>query len=124
MMKSRMLLVGLLVASAGPLGADARLSMKVSPAVAFAPANLTLRATVVPDSRNRMLHVIAESDEYYRSSEIQLDGERAPRTTLVYFRSVPGGVYQISAMLKGAGGEELAFAQYDVNIVESGVSLR
>jgi hypothetical protein len=124
MMKFRMLLVGLLVASAGPLGADARLSMKVSPAVAFAPANLTMRATVVPDSRNRMLQIIAESDDYYRSSEIQLDGERAPRTTLVYFQSVPGGVYQVSALLKGEGGEELAFAQYDVKVVESGVSMR
>ena len=124
MMKFRMLLVGLLVASAGPLGADARLSMKVSPAVAFAPANLTMRATVVPDSRNRMLQVIAESDDYYRSSDIQLDGERAARTTLVYFNSVPGGVYQVSATLKGEGGVELAFAQYDVKVVESGVSLR
>ena len=119
-----MLLVGLLVASAGPLGADARLTMKVSPAVAFAPANLTMRATVVPASRNRMLQVIAESGDYYRSSDIQLDGERAPRTTLVYFRSVPGGVYQVSAMLKGEGGEELAFARHDVNVVESGVTLR
>ena len=123
-MKLRMLLVGLLVASAGSLGADARLSMKVSPAVAFAPANLTMRATVVPDSRNRTLQIIAESDGYYRSSEVQLDGERAPRTTLMYFRSVPGGVYQVRATLKGEGGQELAFAQYDVNIVESGVALR
>jgi len=122
--KFRMLLVGLLVASAGPLGADARLSIKVSPAVAFAPANLTMRATVVPDSRNRLLQIIAESDDYYRSSDIQLDGERAPRTTLVYFRSLPGGVYRVSALLTGEGGEELAFTHYDINVVESGASLR
>lgn len=120
-----MLLVGLLIASADPLGANARLSMKVSPAVAFAPANLTMRATIVPDNRNRVLQIIAESDGYYRSSEIQLDGERAPRTTLVHFKSVPGGVYEVSAMLKGEGGEELAFARHDVTVVdESGVSLR
>jgi hypothetical protein len=123
-MKLRMLLVGLLVAAAGPLGAETRLSMKVSPAVAFAPANLTMRATVVPDSRNRMLQIVAESDDYYRSSDIQLDGERAPRTTLVYFQSVPGGVYRVSALLTGAGGEELAFTQYDINVVESGTALR
>ena len=123
-MKLRMLLVGLVIASADPLGANARLSMKVSPAVAFAPANLTMRATIVPDSRNRILHVIAESDGYYRSSEIQLDGERAPRTTLVDFRSVPGGMYQISATLRGEGGDDLAFAQYSVTVVESGGTLR
>ena len=123
-MKSRMLLVGLLIASAGPLGANARLSIKVSPAVAFAPADLTMRATIVPDSRNRMLQIIAESDDYYRSSDIQLDGEWAPRTTTVEFRSVPGGMYQVRASLKDEGGEELASAHYDVTIVESGVTLR
>jgi hypothetical protein len=123
-MKLRMLLVGLLIASADPLGANARLSMKVSPAVAFAPANITMRATVVPDSRNRMLQIVAESADYYRSSDVQLDGERAPRTTLVDFRSVPGGMYQISASLRGEGGDELAFAQYGVTVVESGGTLR
>jgi hypothetical protein len=123
-MKFRVLLVGLLVASAGPLGANARLSMKVSPAVAFAPADLTMRATIAPDSRNRMLQITAESGDDYRSSDIQLAGERAPRTTLVYFRSVPGGVYQVSALLTDERGEELALAQYDITSVESGVTQR
>jgi hypothetical protein len=123
-MKFRMLLVGLLIASAGPLGADARLAITVSPAVAFAPAHLTMRTTVVPDSRNRMLHIVAESADYYRSSEIQLDGERARRTTLVDFRSVPGGMYRISASLRGEGGEELAVAQHNVTVVAAGVALR
>jgi hypothetical protein len=83
-----------------------------------------VRATIVPDSRNRILQITAESDDYYRSSDIQLDGERAPRTTLVYFRSVPGGVYQVSALLKDERGEELALAQYAITIVESGVTQR
>jgi hypothetical protein len=83
-----------------------------------------MRTTVVPDSRNRMLHIVAESADYYRSSEIQLDGERARRTTLVDFRSVPGGMYRISASLRGEGGEELAVARHNVAVVESGVALR
>ena len=68
-----------------------------------------------------MLQIVAESDEYFRSSEIQLDGERSARTTLVYFKSVPGGVYKVSATLLGEGGKELAAASYDVTVVESGV---
>lgn len=120
-MTFRMLLVGFAIASAGPLGADARLSMKVSPAVAFAPANLTMHTTVAPDRRNRMLQIVAESEDYYRSSEVQLDGERSARTTLTYFRSVPSGVYKVTASLRGQGGEELAITHYDVTVVESRV---
>ena len=48
-----------------------------------------------------MLQIVAESDEYYRSSDIQLDGERSARTTLAYFNSVPSGVYKVSASLLG-----------------------
>jgi hypothetical protein len=116
-----MLFVGLVIASAGPLGADARLSIKVSPAVAFAPANLTMRTMVAPDSRNRMLQIVAESDDYYRSSDIQLDGERSARTTIVYFPSLPSGVYRVSASLRGEGGEELALTHYDVTVVDAGM---
>ena len=71
-----------------------------------------------------MLQVVAASDGYYRSSDIQLDGDRAPRTTLVQFKSVPGGVYEVSAILKGEGDEELAFARYELRVVESSVTLR
>ena len=122
--KFRIWLVAMLVASTGPLAAQSRLSMKVSPAIAFAPANLTMRATVAPDSRNRWLEIVADSEDYYRSSEIQLDGERAPRTTIVEFPSVPGGVYHVSATLKGTGGVELGYAEYAVTVVESEVSFR
>lgn len=117
-MSLRLLLVALLVASTGPLAANEQLSMRVSPAVAFAPAYLTMRARIAPDERNRAVLIIAESDAYYRSSEIQLDGERAPRTTLVTFPSVPGGVYQVSATLKGPGGKLLALVQSTVNVVD------
>lgn len=124
-MSLRMFLVGLLVASAGPLSANEQLSMRVSPAVAFAPAYLTMRARIAPDERNRAVLIIAESDAYYRSSEIQLDGERAPRTTLVTFPNVPGGVYQVSAVLQGPGGALLALVQSMVTIVgENGLAMQ
>src|SRR5262245_26747180 len=82
MMKLGLGLVGILmVAATGPAGAGERMIMKVTPAVAFAPANLIVRATVEADADNRGITVIAESEDFYRSSEIQLDGDRAPRTS-------------------------------------------
>lgn len=116
-----MCLAGLLVASAGPLGASERLSMRVSPSVAFAPANLTVRTNVQANSENRTIEIIAESDEFYRSSETELDGDRAPRVTLLNFRSLPSGMYRVRAVLKGQGGREIAFVQSQVHVVESGI---
>ena len=60
-------LVGILLVTATlPAGAGERMILKVSPAVAFAPANLTVRAFVEADADNRAIAVIAESDEERR----------------------------------------------------------
>jgi hypothetical protein len=118
-MKVRMMMAGLLVLVSGVLGASDRLSMRVSPAVAFAPANLVVRTLIEADAANRAIEIVAESPAFYRSSEIQLDGEHAPRTTMFEFRSLPSGNYSVRAVLKGQGGHELVTVERKVNVVES-----
>ena len=78
--------------------------LKVSPAVAFAPANLVVRATIPPTPTTGRSKSCAESDDFYRSSEIQLEGERAARTNMFEFRSLPPGMYEVRANLVGANG--------------------
>ena len=117
-MNLRLVLLGVVVIGAGGVGAEPRLSMRVSPAVAFAPANLVIRTVVAADKTNRAMEIIAESTHFYRSSETQLNGDRAPRTTMFEFRSLPGGEYQVRAILKGQGGEQLAEVQTRVNVIE------
>src|SRR6476660_4977699 len=82
-------------------GAKERLSMQVSPAVSFAPSNLVIRMRLEPDADNRGLEVIAESGDFYRSSAIQLDGDRAPRMVTFQFRSLPPGNYEVTAVVIG-----------------------
>ena len=98
-MRKSNVLVGLFVVLAWPLNAGERLKMAVSPAVAFAPATVRVRATVEANPENRAIQIVAESPEFYRSSEIPLDGAHAPRTTIVEFRSLPGGSYTVTAVL-------------------------
>src|SRR5688500_16079454 len=94
--------------TAGSATSSERLAIRVSPSVAFAPANLVVRTQVTADRANRAIEVIAESPEFYRSSEMQLDGDRSPRTSIFEFRSLPVGSYVVRAVLKGTGGDELA----------------
>jgi hypothetical protein len=119
-MKLQSVLLALLVSAAAlPAGAREpdRLTLRVSPAISFAPANLIVRATIPADSGNRAVQITAESPEFYRSSEIQLDGDRAPRTSLFEFRSLPPGNYEVTATLRGSSGEERATVSQQVNVI-------
>lgn len=119
-MKVRPLFFGFLMLTALPVGAGERLAMRVSPNVSFAPANLVVRATVEADAGNRAIEIIAESADFYRESEIQLDGDKAPRTTTFEFRSLPSGTYDVKATLLGENGKARALAHAEVNVISNG----
>ena len=124
-MKVRVALLGVLtIVAAVPLGAGERMTMKVSPAVAFAPANLIVRAMIVADADNRAVEIVAESNDFYRSSQIQLEGEKAARTSMFEFRSLPPGTYEVRANLLGADGRSRAMIRQQVNVIASGTGDR
>jgi hypothetical protein len=97
-----------------------KLTIRVTPAVAFAPANLIVRTTITADAANRAVEIVAESNDYFRSSEIQLDGENAPRTTTFEFRSLPPGSYEVKATLRDSAGEPRASTFTAVNVIAGG----
>jgi hypothetical protein len=100
-----------------PARAGDRLTLRVTPALSVAPANLIIRTTVERDDANRAIEVIAESPSFFRSSEVTLDGRRAPRVTLLQFHGMPGGDYEVRAVLKGSAGQEIASSQAHISIV-------
>lgn len=120
-MTSRILLCGMLVLVALPVGTRTgeRLAMRVSPAVSMAPADLIVQMTIESSASNRAIEIIAESDDFYRSSEVPLDGANAPRSTRMSFRSLPGGVYIVRAVLKGANEQLLAQTRQEISVVPS-----
>src|SRR5215470_8325747 len=87
-----------------PAHGGSRVSIRVSPAMAFAPALLTVRATVEPNDDNRMLAIEVDSSTYRRTSEIPLDSKSAPRTNVIELKDVPPGLYEVRAILIGASG--------------------
>lgn len=100
-------------------GAGDRIALNVSPAVAFAPANLVVRAMIEADPENRAVTIIAESEDFYRSSEIQLQDDKAPRTTTFEFRHLPSGTYEAGARLRGADGQERGYVRQSINVISS-----
>jgi hypothetical protein len=68
------------------------------------------------------MQVIADSPEFYRSSTIALEGDRAAKTTTLEFRSLPPGEYEVAATVIGVDGQRRAIAQAHVNVIESGLA--
>ena len=101
-MNWRLLLIGVFVSLTFVLGADERLTITVEPAVAVAPATVRVRARIQPDVDNRTLEIVAESTDFYSSSELSLDGDRAPRVSAFEFRSLPVGDLTVTVALVSA----------------------
>ena len=72
----------------------------------------------------RAVQISAESPDFYRSSEIQLEGERAARTNTFEFRSLPPGTYEARATLYGTGGETRGVVRQQINVIASGAGDR
>jgi hypothetical protein len=102
-----------------PLGAGERLAMRVSPRMAFAPATLVVEAIAERDPSNRALQIQMVSEEYYRSSMVQLEGDQAPRTTTLRYEGVPGGAYEVRVILFGPDGRQRAMTTRHVEILSS-----
>jgi uncharacterized protein (DUF58 family) len=118
-MRLGLLLTGILL-TAVPIRGTEALKISVSPAQSMAPANLRIRVTVEPNAVNRTVAVAAESDDYFRSSEVAIEGDQGPRTLFFEFRGLPGGQYEVRSAVGDAQGHEVATAKQHVFIWTSG----
>ena len=111
-------IVFVVLAASGFGDAHERLTLHVTPLESFAPARLFIRITVDPSAENRGLEVEAVSERFYRSSFVQLDGDRGPRTTSLEWPSVPGGTYEINAAVTDDDGRRLEVARKEVVVID------
>jgi len=96
--------IACMLGAAGQLNGGDAMRMQVSPAVSRAPAILTVRVTVEPAADNRALEIIAESSAFFRSSQVQIEGERGVPLNVFQFRDLPTGLYQVTGVLVGVNG--------------------
>jgi hypothetical protein len=94
-----------LVGSAVSLNGTDRFTMKVTPTLAPAPAFIRVEAIIERDDNNRALAIVAQSADFYRSSQIQLDGASGPRIHVFDFPQMPSGVYEVTGILVDLHGE-------------------
>ncbi|HEX7794451.1 MAG TPA: hypothetical protein VF456_08885 [Vicinamibacterales bacterium] len=110
------ILVSSLATTASADDPERPLHVRISPTMAHAPADLYIYVSVARRPDNRLLRVSAESDDFFRSSETQLDGEHSARVTVVRFRELPAGDYQIRAELIVSTGRTVDTAKRSVEV--------
>ncbi len=116
----RAALCGILMFGSMSLSAGGPLRIRVSPAVSFAPAFVRIQATIDQDADNRAVEITADSGDFYRSSRVQLEGDRAARTNIFEFPGLPSGEYEITATLFGSDGKPRGQMRQTVNVVTRG----
>lgn len=100
------LLIGTAISGEPPV------SVRANPSVSMAPATVQLSVTVQPDARNRLLTVMTDSGQFYRSSEMPLDGENSSRVQVFTFKNLPAGEYLVSARVgRDDGSDRVAETQ-------------
>ena len=109
-MRAALLCIGVLLV-VPTLDGREPLRMRVTPAMVMAPGFLTVRVNVEAAAENRSLQVVAESPDFYRSSEIQLDGARATPLAVFEFRDLPTGLYSVTGVLVGVNGRRATVSQ-------------
>ena len=90
--------------AASTLNGGEALRLRVSPAVGSAPGFLTVRINVEAVADDRFLQVVAESADFYRSSQVSIDGQNASRLSVFEFRNLPTGLYHVTGVLVGVHG--------------------
>ena len=97
---TRVALAACILAGPGPLSADDPIALSVRPAVAKYPGSAELKVLVSRNERNRSLQWEIEGGTFYRSSSIQLNGESAPRSHTFRVRGLPGGDFEVRAIVR------------------------
>ena len=83
------------------------------------PATVQITVAIVPDAQHRLLRIAAAGEQYYRESELTLEGEKDKRLHTVEFKNLPAGAYTLVAEVRSRE-ELLAKATQDLIVTSMG----
>ena len=109
---------GLVIAAASG-AADDMVEIRLTGRYYSEPATVRITVAVEPAAENRRLVIEADSERYFRSSALMLDGEKEKRLHSVEFKSLPAGAYVLRAEVRSLD-DVLAMVQEDLVVTGTG----
>ena len=98
--------------SVRPVSGGETVTARVASIGAFGAAQVTIRAFIERDSRNRFVEFAISSADFYRSSRTQLEGDRAPRMKMITYERLPPGLYEVIVTVTGIDGVRGRYEQF------------
>jgi hypothetical protein len=120
---SRPWLFGLALSTATLGAAGEPVSVRVNPSVAVAPTMLAIRVNVTPQAANRALEIVVDSNDFYRLSLVQLEGDQGPVVSNLKIDRGPAGEYDVTATDIGADGRRGTPARARAEVMSTSSSL-
>lgn len=81
------------------------LRVTVRPLIAQAPATIHLKLIIERHPENRMVRIAIDGENYYQAGDKALEGDAGQRVWDIWWRDVPCGTYEVSAVLVRADGK-------------------
>ena len=104
--------------AAQPAGQQVHKTIAVGPAlVVDAPGDVEFSIQISPTVKTHELRVYAESESYYRSTTIGLDGLDSTPVHHFTWRSFPVGEYQVVGMLVDDDGSEEIIVHSSLKVI-------
>jgi hypothetical protein len=82
------------------------------------PATVQVIVAIEPDQRNRMLHIEADGERMFRSSDVELVGDGEKRLHSIQFKNLAAGTYTLRAELLSASDSVLAMAEQELIVTD------
>jgi hypothetical protein len=112
----KLAIVALIFVAIPSLNGDENLKMRVTPTLATSPAVIRVQVSIEPNDENRSIEIVAESSDYFRSSEMPLDGASASRINSFEYRGLPAGDYTVRGVVKDRNGMARGQSEYQVKV--------
>src|SRR5262245_51937607 len=112
-----LILSGAMLSCTTSANASESIRVRVPTSALMAPATLRVYIIVEPHADSRLLRVSAASEELFRSSEMPLEDDGGARVTVLYFRDLPSGSYDVTAEVIGVDGKRRGRATSSVTIL-------
>jgi hypothetical protein len=91
----------LLALSVPVFAADDELTVRLPSFMTHSASSLRAQIWIPRDSDNRVLRITLDSGAFYRSSDVPLEGDRAPQSHTLVWHALPPGSYEVTVQLVG-----------------------